>query len=674
MSGPPTGMSPAEMREFATIQAEENARVARLSGAGSTGGVDDGSPAFKKAKAEAEALANSFSNLAGNLNLGYQGMSVYNASISQGAATFGSVLSALGPLGTAFKALGVGVGEYAILVTKQTDALYKSYQEISSVGAGGKEGLQGVFNTMQQFGLGIGELPKFNAMVKENSESLAAFGGSVQSGLKTFANLSEGVKRTGLQSELLALGISEEAQLKGLSSFLKTTTQLGTSQRVLSMTTEQQSKAASDYIKQQDVVTRLTGATAQQQEKALEQAMSNDRFAADRYLKEQEFDKLMASGQTEAAAALRKSIQATDAVLVAVPESMKTGFQDVIAGVGTQTEEGRKILNAIGEDGRKALLDQTKTAAEKLEIISNAAKVSAGDNAAFINAAGKQDFLPAFNAIIQLAGKQYNTAEGKKVDDKQKDQAAGNVELTLANYNAMVQEQVDITRKFQNTIQLGMQPLSTAMVKATEFIDKMAGAIPGSSGIARTGSQTYINDKEYKERGETELLEQRQKLSPVLDPDYAAAIRKDLKDDLKAVGDTYHDFLDALKNRMGEWKNDILKLNPFKTPLSSASPSSQVPESTITRQSMDSMLAMARNLGGPNNNYSPSLTNAVYTPPVSSEQEGSKYSAATELATQYSRDQIVAFADMAKKLDDMIALMGKSVNIQGDTLRATYNA
>jgi len=659
------------MREYARIAAEENAMYNRISGSGGAG-AGDGSPAALKAQAEAAKLADSFANLAGNLNLGYQGMSVYNASISQGAATFGAVLNMLGPLGTAFKALGIGVGEYAISVNKQTDALYKSYQEISSVGAGGKEGLQGVFNTMQQFGLGIAELPKFNAMVKENSESLAAFGGSVQSGLKTFGNLAEGVKRTGLQTELLNLGISEEAQLKGLSSFLKTTTQLGTSQRVLSMTTEQQSKAAADYIKQQDVVTRLTGATAQQQEKALEQAMSNDRFAADRYLKEQEFDRLMASGQTEAAAALRKSILATDAVLVAVPESMKTGFQDVIANVGTQTEEGRKILNAIGEDGRKALLDQTKTAAEKLEIISNAAKVSAGDNAAFINAAGKQDFLPAFNAIIQLAGKQYNTAEGKKVDTGQKDQAAGNIELTLANYNAMVQEQVDITRKFQNTIQLGMQPLSTAMVKASEVIDKMAGVIPGSSGIARTGSQTYINDKENKERGEP-VVELRQKFETVLDRDQAAAIRTDINNDLKAVGDTYHEFLDALKNRMGEWKNDILKLNPFKPSSSSTSSpaSTRLSESAITRQTMDSMLAMAR-IGGPNNNYTPSLTNAVYNPPPGSEQETVRN--INNDAAQYNREQIVAFVDMAKKLDDMIALMGKSVNIQGDTLRATYNA
>jgi hypothetical protein len=70
----------------------------------------------------------------------------------------------------------------------------------------------------------------------------------------------------------------------------------------------------------------------------------------------------------------------------------------------------------------------------------------------------------------------------------------------------MVQEQTNITRKFQDLIQIGMQPLSTAMLSASKVIDTMVGIIPGSSGIARTGTQTYINEKEKKELGETGVI------------------------------------------------------------------------------------------------------------------------------------------------------------------------
>ena len=257
---------------------------------------------FKKAGSD---LIKSFGALAGSLNNGTQGVAAYNGAIATGADVFNTQLANLGNFG---KALGLAVGSieiYASLVNTQTDALAKSYQEISTVGASSKDGFQGVFNTMQKFGLGIAELPKFNALVKESAESLADFGGTVAQGLNKFANLTEGIQRTGLQTELLNMGLSVDSINKGLGGFLKTTTMLGSSTRLLNMTTEQQAKSASDYIKEQDKITKLTGASAEQQQKSLEAALSNDRFAADRYLKQQKVAELEASGQKEDASQKR---------------------------------------------------------------------------------------------------------------------------------------------------------------------------------------------------------------------------------------------------------------------------------------------------------------------------------------------------------------------------------
>jgi hypothetical protein len=86
-----------------------------------------------------------------------------------------------------------------------------------------------------------------------------------------------------------------------------------------------------------------------------------------------------------------------------------------------------------------------------------------------------------------------------------------------------------------------------------------------------------------------------------------------------------------------------------------------------------SLLSDMRKSTGPNNNYNPSLTNAVYTPPINREEDTYKTNTA-DAAEQYSKDQIIAFNTMSGKLDDMITLLSKSVNIQGDTLRATYSA
>ena len=672
---PPPGMTESQMREYARIQAEESARLARLSGLGS-GASSKELADFQR---ESAKFADSLGRLAGGLNQGYQGQSAYNDAIQAGASTFGSLTTLLGPLGKTFDYLGVKAGDYAVLVNKQTDALYKSYQDISSVGATGKEGLQGVFNTMQQFGLGIAQLPQFNAMIKENAESLAGFGGSVKIGLQSFANLSEGVKRTGLQAELMNLGMSEEAISKGLGNFLKTTTQLGNSQRLLSMTTAEQARAAADFIKQQDLVTKLTGANAEQQQKALEQAMSNDRYAAYVSMQQTEMERLRGEGQQEAADKIKEQLATNLAILNSVPESVRGGMQDVLAGVGTLSEDGRKIINTIGNVATEGLQDQNKSYDEKMAGIKAGAEETRKNNDRFVNTVGKTDFLAPFNAIMQMSGRM--PSKGKETKEDQADQIKGGIEQTLASYNAMVQEQIGITRKFQDVIQIGMQPLSTAMLSATKFIDNMVGIIPGSSGIARTGTQTYINEKEKKELGETGVIKVRNERKPWLDPEYLTAIRKDIKDDwttatgelrklAKTLGDTFSDWTKKLE-KLATGQTSSTTTTPQTANLAAGQVAAMLPISLQT--GMASLIADMRRSTGPNNNYNPALTDTVYTPPINREEETAR-SNATDAVAQYNKDQIMAFATMSGKLDEMIGLLSRSVGIQDKTLRVAYNA
>ena len=685
---PPPGMTESQMRDYARIQAEESARLARLSGLGS-GASSKELADFQR---ESAKFADSLGRLAGGLNQGYQGQSAYNDAIQAGASTFGSLTTLLGPLGKTFDYLGVKAGDYAVLVNKQTDALYKSYQDISSVGATGKEGLQGVFNTMQQFGLGIAQLPQFNAMIKENAESLAGFGGSVKIGLQSFANLSEGVKRTGLQAELLNLGINEEATLKGLGNFLKTTTQLGNSQRLLSMTTAEQARAAADFIKQQDLVTKLTGANAEQQQKALEQAMSNDRYAAYVSMQQTEMERLRGEGQQEAADKIKEQLATNLAILNSVPESVRGGMQDVLAGVGTLSEDGIKIINTIGNVATEGLQDQNKSYDEKMAGIKAGAEETRKNNDRFVNTVGKTNFLAPFNAIMQMSGRM--PSKGKETKEDQADQIKGGIEQTLASYNAMVQEQIGITRKFQDVIQIGMQPLSTAMLSATKVIDNMVGIIPGTSGIARTGTQTYINAKEKKELGETAVIKVRNEREPWLDPEYLTAIRKDIKDDWTTATGELRKLAKTLGDTFSDWTEKLKKLAPGPGQTSSTTTTAPQTAKLLANQvaamnfgaqpateagklnflpNMISLISEMRKDTGPKNNYNPALTNAVYTPPINREEETARTNT-VNAAEQYSQDQLVAFNTMIKQQAELIDLFQKSVGIQDKTLRATYNA
>ena len=694
----------------------------------------------ERALTEARKSANtefikSLGALADSLNSGTQGMSAYNGAISAGTKIFDTQLAGLGKFGDAMGAAVGGIGIYVGLVNKQTDALAKSYQEISTVGASGKQGLQGVYDTMQQFGLGIAQLPQFNALIKENSESLALFGGTVKQGLKAFANLSEGLHRTGLEAELMAMGQTTESINKGLGNFLKTSTMLGTSNRLLSMTTEEQAKAASEYIKQQDIVTKLTGKTAEQQQKSLEQAMSNDRYAAYRYMQERKLDELKATGQTQAAAQLEAQLKKEETIRNAFEGDAQKGIQDVIANAGSQSKEGRAMQIQLGAT-INSIKNVNQDAGESLAEMRGGMTRFLDQSVETTNQVGQMAIATSTKDSIKFARGVAPAASEKTARTEQQDQIK-DTERALLNYNAMIQEQVDITRKFQNTIQIGMQPVAAAMQQASSVILTMASLLPGSHGMPRNkeiksgvpNPQSYINDREETERGNTELIQRRNKRDDLLDPrlyantlpgkaipaikEKAAGIAEEVGKELnsffgkmtdsignikiagtsvgdaaKSAGDAVSNSVDSVVNEFNRMRNRLNDVAPSlrttTTGQTGALPSSQVaalggisPPTASGRDylntTMASILSEMRNLGGPKNNYNPALTNAVYTPPINRETETARSDAAGA-AEQYNREQVMAFATMSGKLDEMIGLLARSVGIQDKTLRVASNA
>ena len=623
---------------------------------------------------------------------GSQGLSSYNNSVAAGSKVFNTYIDKIPGFGKAIGAATGGLGVYVQLVNKQTDALAKSYQDISSVGATSKEGLKGVYNTMQQFGLGIAELGKFDALIKENSTNLADFGGTVGQGLKAFANLTEGIQRTGLQTELLNMGMNTDSINKGLGGLLKTTTMLGNSNRLLNMTTEQQAKAASDYIKQQDIVTKLTGISAEQQQKSLEASLANDRFAADRYLKEQQLSDLKASGQTEAAAKLQEQLTKEDIIRNKYTGAMQQGYLDFVAGAGAQTEAGRAFMNAVGQKGIEALRDPMKDAGAALNEANAGVAAQLKQFGPTIVQAGKMEFLPAVKDMMVAAGSKINEMSVTAATTTQKGQTQ-TPELELANYNAMLQSQIDVNRVFQNLILKGMDPVTNVMGKATTFIQDVINKIPGSSGAARTPSQAYIDKKEFTERSRTDLLVERNSQSPTIPADLLEIIRKDLRNDINGVKNFLGDMVDSISNIKisgtsvgdaaksagnavsGAVDSVVTEFNRMKNRLNSVAPSLSSTSGQTAMLPANQVAAMFSGINGtgPNNNYNPALTNAVYTSPINKEEETAR-SNATNAAEQYSRDQVMAFNTMSGKLDEMIDLLSRSVGIQDKTLRAAYSA
>ena len=752
-------------------------------GGGSYGGGGGGGGGTTSFTRSVEKLGTSLEGLAGSLNNGTQGMSAYNGVIGSSTAVFQQFITPLGKFGDVVGRI-VGVGtDYIQQVNKQTDALAKSYQDISGVGAAGKDGLQGVFTTMQQFGLGIADLPKFNALIRENADSLAKLGGTVTQGVKTFANLSEGIQRTGLQTELLNLGITTDTINKGLGNFTKSVIQAGGSTRLLSMSTEQQAKAASDYIKQADLLTKLTGQSVEQQQKTVDQAMANDRYAAraiglQKELREAEA--MEAGAAREQRIAEIKATQAQDkaalnAAAAQGPEVF-AGVQDMLAGA--VTDASNKVRFAFGNEFQEAITRVPKTIDEANQNVAGAFTTAGKNFETYVDTFGKSIQLSGTNIAVKLAegatliGRDFT----KNLEDAIKTQTAQieKPERALANYNAMTQAQTDVVRGFQKLIDNGMTPVTDAMSRASTAIKTAIEAIPGARTARPAGSpQAYITEKEQTERGRTEILAARNKVASIVPDSVKEEIRKDLRADIeslqkwlgdtvtglttripslnqagsaladsaKSAGNAVSGAVDSVVDQFNRMKNRLNEMAPsLRTPTAgqtaalstdqvaafqtqsgattardpnvekfgtliaslgdkigiattakdakferfenlTSSLQDRLSGATTARDTrfegfgttLASLLSDMRKSTGPNNNYNPSLTNAVYTPPINREEDTYKTNTA-DAAEQYSKDQIIAFNTMSGKLDDMITLLSKSVNIQGDTLRATYSA
>ena len=177
------------------------------------------------------------------------------------------------------------------------------------------------------------------------------------------------------------------------------------------------------------------------------------------------------------------------------------------------------------------------------------------------------------------------------------------------------------------------------------------------------------------------MIKVRNERDPWLDPEYLTAIRKDIKDDwttatgelrklAKTLGDTFSDWTKKLE-KLATGQTSSTTTTPQTANLAAGQVAAMLPISLQT--GMASLIADMRRSTGPNNNYNPALTDTVYTPPINREEETAR-SNATDAVAQYNKDQIMAFATMSGKLDEMIGLLSRSVGIQDKTLRVAYNA
>jgi hypothetical protein len=404
-------------------------------------------------------LGTSALKYAENLKDGAQGSAVFNDGIKAGADAIDAFASRFGILGRIIGGLATAGAKYAIEVNKQSDALYKSYQDLTRFGQGTASGMSDVFDTMQKFSYGIAELDQMTALLRENAKSLALFGGTVAQGTDVLANTAVQFKDSGLQEYFMRMGVSVDNQNRAIAGYVK---QLGMLGQVQGKTQAELTQGAADYLRQMEGLTRLTGQTREEMEQQRAAAMRVDQFA----VTAQKLDKR----------ARDEAYKVVD-ILSSIDPKLAQGFEEGFSGFLTNSAEQNQLFQLSGGQ-ILALTEQLKQG-----------RINAGQFLDAIAPKGNQlktlqSFAELPGVLSGFAGSYSNVIKlTNRSWEKSAETADGQTEVTdrlTDSATELRKKQVQTRDAFQSMINDGVVPATKAMAKLAGITDQAA---EGSKGF-----------------------------------------------------------------------------------------------------------------------------------------------------------------------------------------------
>ena len=502
-----TSMTPEEIQAAFDAYNDELLRTGRV--------TKDTADAFADAKAgiknytfqlnqSLKLLGQASLNLAGAMNKGEQGASVYNESIKSGADAVESFTAKFGILGRILGAFITAGAKYVVAVNEQSDKLFASYQQLSRVGAAGASGMTGVFKSMQEFGYNVEQLGDFGNLIKANSESLALMSGTVNQGTQVFTGMAKGIQRSGLQTEFMRMGMTVDQINQGMGGYLRIQTLTGTAQR---KTTSELTQGAAEYIKNLDVLTKLTGKNAETLQQEREARMNEQRFIAVQMELEDKAAQARLAGNETQAKQFENQMEQNQKLLDLAPKEMQAGLIGAMTGFVGTSKEAEQLYRTMPELFQK-VASQSFQAGETLDIgVKRAGEAMRG----FSGLAKVGGFDEVFGSMaginkLRVKGLQQSYAEQDRIAKAEQKDQTENLDKATDAQVGMRQEQMEATRALQTFTNQGVNRTTAAMSKLSGAIEKVTSNIPGTgaeTGTTGTGRGNVSSLLDIIGRGES---------------------------------------------------------------------------------------------------------------------------------------------------------------------------
>jgi hypothetical protein len=495
-----------EMRRFGQVSAETMAKL--------NGETDSLNAKFKATEKSVNTFSKETLNAARDVGSWGSALAKGQGSFTSLSNTLtgltgvvGKLASALPLVGGAAKALAEGVGEAGKFVLDQLDQMAKNYQGLGDASAIAADGVDGLHRQFQQ--IGLVSLPAFVKAVGQNTKGMAAFGAGVANGAEQFSILAGSLTRGKVGEEFLKLGMSFDQVGASAAQYVSTFARYGGLQKT---TTEQLTKKTQDYIKEVDLIARMTGQTRAEQEAEQQKSLNDARFRA-------KIAEMNANGQQEQAAQLDAYVKglggaagdAARAMLNGVPMTDEAAQANLLYG-----DQIRQSVAAI-QAGSKATTEMTKTMEAGAEGAKNFSKNIQYTGVESFGAATIQayDHLALMDKARATAQKDGITLDQAVAAEQDK-----LIKATGKNTEAFVGAQSATAQASKNVQELGfslavyavptVKQFSKALEKVTGWINEtigdkakaesamgkntgmLGGLIKGSSALAGAGTGAMI--------------------------------------------------------------------------------------------------------------------------------------------------------------------------------------
>jgi len=410
---------------------------------------------------------------------GQQGASVYNDAITNTTEALGNFLSALGPLGKVLGFFVKAVGGYAVEANKLSDRLYKNYQTLSQVGISAADGMTGLGDAAQRLGYSLDDagVADFARLMKTASKDLAALSGSAFEGRKRFTEIADVVK-SDAGRELQNLGASTAEINEQIAEFVGQQARIGAAQ---TRSNQDLRKSAVAYVKELDILAKLTGEEKNRLQEAQRAALGEQQFRA-------RIEELRSKGEFGTIQNLQNLQSALTAT--AGPE-LARGVRDVIAANGAiTTDAAAKASQVLGfrltEIAQRALKGE-----DWVGLFNELAGAAGQGTKAFQGVAQFADISDTVGNLSEAynLANRYIDQEGKLRDRLtnelvKQEQGADGVTGAATNLR---RSQLDTTQSLQTLVSKGVTPLTGAMEGLAGVTNKIVKGLGGSVAQAPGG-------------------------------------------------------------------------------------------------------------------------------------------------------------------------------------------